>query len=116
MKRPMLAALALAAVAAAPATASAASIEVVTSNGSSVITYAAEARRGQPAPDGSAPSTAAFDLRMEFFEYAAPLTAGAGCIARFPVICGEVDQAFPVDVSLGDERRRRQRQQLHRAA
>jgi hypothetical protein len=100
MKRPMLAALALAAAAAAPATASAASIDVSTSN---VITY--EAKPGEVnrlqmvgTVDGGN------DLRMAFFEYAAPLTAGAGCVGGFPVICGDVNQPFPVDVSLDDQR------------
>lgn len=101
MKRPILAAVALT-VAAAPATASAASIEVAFPTGSPVITYAAasgEANRllMEGTVDGP------FDLRMEFFEFGAPLTAGPGCVAGFPVTCGEVDQAFPVDVSLGDE-------------
>jgi hypothetical protein len=99
MKRPMLAALALAAAAAAPATASAASIDVV----SGEITYRAklgEANRLQMVGtvDGSN------DLRMAFFEYNAPLTAGAGCVGGFPVICGDVAQPFPVDVSLEDQR------------
>jgi hypothetical protein len=43
-----------------------------------------------------------FDLRMAFFEHRARLTAGTGCEPGFPVICGAVDDAFPVDVSLGD--------------
>ena len=99
MKRPMLAALALAAAAAAPATASAASIEVA----SGEIAYRAklgEVNRLQMVGtvDGSN------DLRMAFFEYAAPLTAGPGCSGSFPVICGEVDRPFPVDVSLEDLR------------
>jgi Ca2+-binding RTX toxin-like protein len=102
MKRPILAAVALT-VAAAPATASAASIEVASPTGSPVITYAAgpgEVNRLQM--DGTVDGP--FDLRMEFFEFGAALTAGPGCVAGFPVTCGEVDQAFPVEVSLGDER------------
>ena len=102
MKRPMLAAVALT-VAAAPATASAASIEVVSPTGSPVITYVAgsgEVNRLRMEGTVNGP----FDLRMEFFEFGAPLTAGPGCLAGSPVICGEVDQAFPVDISLGDER------------
>ena len=43
-----------------------------------------------------------FDLRMAFFEHRARLTAGTGCEPGFPVICGAVDVAFPVDVSLDD--------------
>jgi Ca2+-binding RTX toxin-like protein len=102
MKRPTLAAVALA-LAAAPASASAASLEVASPTGSPVITYAAgpgevNRLRMEGTVDGP------FDLRMEFFEFGAPQTAGAGCIAGFPVICGEVDVAFPVEVSLGDER------------
>jgi Ca2+-binding RTX toxin-like protein len=46
---------------------------------------------------------APFDFRMEFFEFSAPLTAGPGCVAGSPVVCGEVDQAFPVIVTLNDE-------------
>ena len=99
MKRPMLAALAIATAAAAPATASAASIELAAGE----ITYrakAGEVNRLQMVGTVNGSD----DLRMEFFEYAASLTAGAGCIAGFPVICGEVDQPFPVDVSLEDQR------------
>jgi hypothetical protein len=100
MKRPILAAVALT-VAAAPATASAASIELASPTG--VITYAAspgEVNRLQMSGTVDGP----FDLRMEFFESGAALTAGAGCVAGVPVTCGEVDQAFPVEVSLGDEK------------
>jgi hypothetical protein len=98
MKRPMLAALALAAAVAAPATASAASI---TLNDSGVIAYTAKpgevnALKMYGTVGGG------FDLRMAFFEYSSRLTPGPGCESRFPVICGAFDRAFPVDVSLGD--------------
>ena len=101
MKRPILAALALAAAAAAPATASAASIELTTVNGSPVIAYKAKpgevnALRMHGTVGGG------FDLRMAFFEYRSRLSAGAGCESGSPVICGVFDQAFPVEVSLGN--------------
>ena len=102
MKRPILAALALA-VAAAPATASAASIEVATPNGGQVIAYEAgpgEVNRVRMEGTVNGP----FDFRMEFFEFAAPLSAGPGCIAGFPVVCGDPEVAFPVEASLGDEK------------
>jgi Ca2+-binding RTX toxin-like protein len=98
MKRPLLAALALAA-AAAPATASAASIEVASSG--SIVYTAAPGEVNALQMEGT---VGGGDLRMAFFEFAAPLTAGPGCVAGFPVLCGEVDQAFPVDVALGDEK------------
>jgi Ca2+-binding RTX toxin-like protein len=102
MKRPILAALALA-VAAAPATASAASIEVATPNGSQVIVYeAAPGEVNRVKMEGTVGGP--FDFRMEFFEFSAPLVAGPGCIAGFPTICGDPEQAFPVDASLGDNR------------
>ena len=98
----MLAALAFAAVAAAPATASAASIELATNDdGTRVIAY--KARSGEVnALKMSGTVGGGFDLRMAFFEYSARLTPGAGCESRFPVLCGAVDRAFPVQVSLGD--------------
>ena len=98
MKRPILAALAFAAAAAAPATASAASIEL---NDSGVIAY--KARSGEVNKLKMYGTVGGgFDLRMAFFEYSARLNPGPGCESRFPVICGAFDQAFPVDVSLGD--------------
>jgi Ca2+-binding RTX toxin-like protein len=102
MKRPVLAALALAAVAAAPATASAASIELATNDdGSQVIAY--KARSGEVnALKMYGTVGGSFDLRMAFFDYSARLSPGDGCESRFPVICGAFDRAFPVDVSLGD--------------
>jgi Ca2+-binding RTX toxin-like protein len=102
MKRPLLAAFALAAAAAAPATASAASIELATNDaGTRQIVY--EARSGEVNKlRMSGTVGGGFDLRMAFFEHSARLTPGAGCAGRFPVICGAVDAAFPVDVSLGD--------------
>jgi hypothetical protein len=99
MKRLTLAAVALATVT-SPATASAASIEVAAPNGVPVIAYNAgpgevNALRMHGTVDG-------FDLRMAFFEFSSRLTAGSGCLAGFPTICGQVDQPFPVEVSLGD--------------
>jgi hypothetical protein len=99
MKRLTLAAVALATVT-FPATASAASIELAAPNGSPVIAYTAEpgevnALKMYGTLDG-------FDLRMAFFEFSSPLAAGPGCLAGFPTICGQVDRAFPVEVSLGD--------------
>jgi hypothetical protein len=101
MKRPILAALVLA-LAAAPATASAATIELATkADGSQVIAY--EARAGEVNGLQMLGTVGGgFDLRMAFFEHRSRLTAGAGCEGAFPVICGEVDRAFPVEVSLGD--------------
>jgi Ca2+-binding RTX toxin-like protein len=102
MKRPILAALVLAAAAAVPATASAASIELATNDdGTSVIAY--KARSGEVnALKMFGTVGGGFDLRMAFFEHRARLTAGRGCESGFPVICGAVDAAFPVEVSLGD--------------
>ena len=96
MTRAIVAALAIAACA-APATASAATIGIE----SEVIAYKAKpgeinALRMHGTVGGG------FDLRMAFFEHRARLTAGTGCEPGFPVICGAVDVAFPVDVSLGD--------------
>lgn len=95
MKRLALAAVALTA-ATSTTTASAATIEVA----GPVIAYTAapgevNALRMYGTVDG-------FDLRMAFFEHSARLTAGPGCLAGFPAICGQVDRAFPVEVSLGD--------------
>jgi Ca2+-binding RTX toxin-like protein len=39
---------------------------------------------------------------MEAFEFSAQLIAGAGCVAGFPVVCGDPGEPLPVDVSLGD--------------
>jgi hypothetical protein len=100
MKRPILAALALAAAAAAPATASAASIEVASVNGSQVIAY--KAKTGEVNALKMYGTVGSFDLRMAFFEYSSRLIPGPGCESQFPVVCGAVDMAFPVDVSLGD--------------
>jgi Ca2+-binding RTX toxin-like protein len=101
MKRPILAAIALA-IAAAPATASAASIELATNDdGSRVIAY--KARTGEVnALRMYGTVGGGLDLRMAFFEHSSRLFAGSGCEGRFPVVCGAVDAAFPVDVSLGD--------------
>ena len=100
MKRPILAAVALAA-AAAPATASAASIEVATVNGSPVVQYRAAAGEVN-ALEMHGTADGSNDLRMPFFEFSAPLTVGPGCSGAFPVLCGAVDQGMPVDVALGD--------------
>jgi Ca2+-binding RTX toxin-like protein len=100
MKRPTLAAVALA-VAAAPATASAASIEVAAPNGSPVVTY--QAAPGEVnALEMHGTVDGANDLRMPFFEFSAPLTVGPGCSGAFPVLCGAVDRGLPVAVALGD--------------
>jgi Ca2+-binding RTX toxin-like protein len=95
MKRPILAAVALA-FAAGPATASAATIQL----GSS-ISY--EAGAGEVnAVEMRGTLDGPRDVRMAFFEYSAPLFAGPGCVAGLPTICGAADRPFPVDVSLGD--------------
>jgi Ca2+-binding RTX toxin-like protein len=100
MKRPILAALALT-LAAAPATASAASIEMrPTPFGGAVIAY--DAAPGEVNALSMSGTIGPGDFRMGFFEFAAPLTAGAGCVAGTPVICGAADQAFPVIVTLND--------------
>jgi Ca2+-binding RTX toxin-like protein len=102
MKRPTFVAVAIAAAAvAAPATASAASIAVTPLDGTPTIAYTASpgevnALRMQGTVGGG------LDLRMPFFEYSAPLTAGPGCTGTAPVLCGATDKAFPVNVSLGD--------------
>jgi len=96
MKRPILAAVALA-FAAAPASASAATIQL----SSGVIAY--EAASGEiNAVDMRGTVGGPFDLRMAFSEFSAPLAAGPGCESGMPVICGDPAQAFPVDVALGD--------------
>jgi hypothetical protein len=87
-------------VAAAPATASAASIEVAAVNGSQVIAY--KANPGEVNALKMYGTVGSFDLRMAFFEYSSRLTPRPGCESRFPVVCGAVDFAFPVNVSLGD--------------
>jgi Ca2+-binding RTX toxin-like protein len=101
MKRPILTCIALT-VAALPATASAATLEVGMSNGSPAVVYNAvpgevNAVEMQGTVGGGA------DLRMPFFSYSAPLTAGPGCIAGFPVLCGDVDKSYPVAVALDDK-------------
>ena len=102
MKRPILAALALAAAAAVPATASAASIELATNgDGSRVIAFRAKAGEVNALKMFGTVGGGA-DLRMAFFEYSSRLTAGPGCASRFPVVCGAFDAAFPVQVWLGD--------------
>jgi Ca2+-binding RTX toxin-like protein len=103
MKRPMLAGVVVAAAAAlAPSTASAASIAVTVPGGAPTITYTASpgevnavAMRGTVSGGN--------DLRMPFFEYSAPLTAGASCSGLLPTICGFADRALPVSIALGDE-------------
>jgi Ca2+-binding RTX toxin-like protein len=100
MKRPMLAAVALA-VAVAPSAASAASIEMrPTPTGSAVIAY--DAAPGEVNALSMSGTIGPGDFRMGFFEFSAPLTAGTGCVAGTPVVCGAIDQAFPVIVTLGD--------------
>lgn len=99
MKRPILAALAFTAAAAAPSTASAASISL---NDPGVITYKAKAGEvNAVAMSGTVGGGG--DLRMAFFDYRSRLAAGSGCVPGFPVICGQVDLAFPVEVWLGDK-------------
>jgi Ca2+-binding RTX toxin-like protein len=100
MKRPIFAAVALA-VAAAPAAASAATIEVASPNGTPTIVYTA-APGETNALEMHGTVNGGLDFRMPFFEFAAPLTAGPGCAAAHPVLCGAVDHAFPVSITLGD--------------
>jgi Ca2+-binding RTX toxin-like protein len=101
MKRPMLVAVALA-VAVAPSAASAASIEMrPTPTGSAVIGY--DAAPGEANALSMRGIVAPGDFRMAFFEFSAPLSAGAGCVAGTPVVCGDPGQAFPVIVTLGDQ-------------
>jgi len=103
MKRPTLLALAtVAATAAVPATASAASIALTAPGGTPTIAYAA-APGEVNALEMHGTVGGGFDLRMPFNEYSAPLTVGAGCGGLLPTICGRVDQAFPVAVSLADK-------------
>jgi Ca2+-binding RTX toxin-like protein len=102
MKRPTLAALAvLAAGAAVPASASAASIALTVPGGVPTIAYTA-ADHEVNALEMHGTVNGPFDFRMPFFEYSAPVTVGAGCSGTFPILCGAVDKAFPVTVSLLD--------------
>jgi len=98
MKRPVLAAIALTAVA-APATASAATIQVASSTPAIVYT-AAPGEVNALEMHGTVGGP--FDFRMPFFEYSAPLSVGAGCTGAQPTLCGAVDHALPVSVSLAD--------------
>jgi Ca2+-binding RTX toxin-like protein len=100
MKRPVLAAIALTVVA-APATASAATIQVASSNASPTIVYTA-APGEVNALEMHGTVGGPFDFRMPFFEYSAPLSAGAGCADAQPTVCGAVGHAFPVSVALAD--------------
>jgi Ca2+-binding RTX toxin-like protein len=100
MKRPVLAAIAVT-VAAVPASASAATIEMASPNGSPTIVYTA-APGEVNALEMHGTVGGPFDFRMPFFEYSAPITVGAGCSGGQPVLCGAVDDAFPVSVTLGD--------------
>ena len=103
MKRPMLAGVAVAAAAAlAPSTASAAAIGLTVPGGTPTITYTASPGEVN-ALEMHGTVAGGDDFRMPFFEYSAPLTVGASCVGLLPTICGFVDQAFPVTVSLGDE-------------
>jgi hypothetical protein len=100
MKRRVLVAVAVAA-AVAPASASAARVELASPNGSPTITYTA--RGGEVNAPRMSGTVSGFDLRMPFLEFSAPLFAGDGCTAGEPVLCGQTDKSFPVDVALGDE-------------
>jgi Ca2+-binding RTX toxin-like protein len=101
MKRPVLAAVALA-FAAGPAIASAATIEMRPApTGSSVIAY--DAAPGEVNALSMSGTISPGDFRMGIFEFSAPLIARPGCAAGTPVVCGEVDRAFPVIVTLNDE-------------
>ena len=100
MKRRVLAAVAVAA-AVAPASASAARVELASPNGSPVVRYTA--RAGEVNAPRMSGTVSGFDLRMPFFEYSAPLFAGNGCSPGRPILCGKLDETFPLDVSLGDE-------------
>lgn len=87
---------------AAPATASAASLEMrPTPTGSAVIAY--DAAPGEVNSLSMRGTLAQDDFRMAFSEFSAPLTVGPGCVDGFPVVCGDVDLAFPVIVTLDDE-------------
>src|SRR3954447_12632335 len=89
MKRPVLAAVALA-FAAAPSAASAATIQVASPGGTPTIVYTAAAGEVNAlemhGPDAS--------FKLPFFEFSAPLTVGPGCSGSNPVLC----DAAPVDV------------------
>ena len=99
----MLAGIAVAAAAVlVPSTASAASIALTVPGGTPTITYTA-APGEVNALEMHGTVGGPLDFRMPFFEYSAPLTVGASCTDGVPVLCGFVERAFPVDVSLGDE-------------
>jgi hypothetical protein len=103
MKRPTLAALAVLATAAAvPASASAASIALMVPGGAPTIAYTA-APGEVNALEMHGTVNGGLDLRMPFNEYSAPLTVGASCTGLLPMLCGFVDQAFPVTVALADK-------------
>jgi Ca2+-binding RTX toxin-like protein len=100
MKRPTLAALAVLATMIAPAGASAATVNVDAAGGFPVVKYRAAA--GEVNAVKMNASVGPSDLRMPFFEFAAQLEAGGGCVAGFPTICGQVQTSFPIEASLGD--------------
>lgn len=101
MKAPILTCIALT-VAAIPATASAATLELGMSNGSPAIVY--QALPGEVNRVGMTGTVdGGLDLRMPFFNYSPSPTLGAGCTAGFPVLCGDVDQSYPVVVALDDK-------------
>jgi Ca2+-binding RTX toxin-like protein len=103
MKRPILAAVTVAAVAAiAPAGASAASIALTVPGGTPTIVYTASPGEVN-ALEMHGTVAGGDDLRMPFFEYSAPLAVGASCTGLLPTICGFADQSFPVTVTLGDK-------------
>jgi Ca2+-binding RTX toxin-like protein len=72
-----------------------------TPTGSSVIAY--EAAPGEVNALSMSGTVGPGDFRMAFSEFSAPSFAGAGCVAPTPVVCGEVDRAFPVIVALNDQ-------------
>ena len=101
MKAPILTCIALT-VAVIPATASAATLELGTSNSSPAIVY--KALPGEVnALEMHGTVNGGLDLRMPFFHYSPKLTVGAGCTAGVPVLCGDVNQSYPVDVALDDK-------------
>jgi hypothetical protein len=100
MKRPILAAVALAALI-APAGASAATVDVDAAGGFPVVKY--RAASGEVNAVRMNASVSPTDLRMPFFEFSAPLEAGGGCVAGFPTLCGQVERSFPIDAALGDK-------------
>jgi hypothetical protein len=100
MKRPILAAVALAALI-APASASAATVDVDAAGGFPVAKY--RAASGEVNAVRMNASVSPTDLRMPFFEYSAPLEAGGGCAGGFPTLCGQVERSFPIDAALGDK-------------